>query len=222
MRSCCGPLRKRSFGFLDSHSRNRRTEISVSKVDLRQIVASKQPKVGNVFVIAIDGRGGSGKSTLAKWLSEKLGAQLVRTDDFASWDNPLDWWLLVIERIFRPIENGAKTLGYPRTKWWENHRPEPVVAQPVSHLMILEGVSSSRREFRSYMSLSIFVDTPKEICLRRGVARDAITGKTRDELTQLWKGWFEAEDKYLQRDHPEQLADITVDGTKPFDDQISL
>lgn len=194
----------------------------MTKTHLLQILASKQPKAGKTLFIAIDGRGGSGKSTLAKWLSEKLNAQLVRTDDFASWDNPLDWWPLVIEGIFQPIKNGAQTLSYPRSKWWENHYPEPVVDQPVSDIMILEGVSSSRREFQDYVSLSIFIDTPKDICLRRGLERDINVGKTKEELSQMWEGWFEEEDKYLQQDQPKQRADIEIDGAVPFEDQISI
>ena len=112
-------------------------------VNLREVLSSRQSKVGNTVFIAVDGRGGSGKSTLANWLSEKC-MRSVQTDDFASWDNPLNWWPLVIERVFQPIKSGAKTLSYPRSKWWENYHPDPVVNQPVTDIMILEGVSASR------------------------------------------------------------------------------
>jgi uridine kinase len=189
---------------------------------LLKVLASKQPKAGATLFIAIDGRGGSGKSTLAKWLSEKLNAQVVRTDDFANWDNPLDWWPLVIERVFQPIQNGAQALNYPRSKWWQNHYPEPVVDQPVSDILILEGVGSSRKEFQDYVSFSIFIDTRKDICLQRGLERDSKVGKTREELRQMWEDWFEQEDKYFGQDQPQRRADIEIDGTTPFEDQISI
>lgn len=189
-------------------------------VNLQEILATKQPKVGNTLFIAVDGHGGSGKSTLARLLADKLGASLIQTDDFARWDNPLNWWPLVIERVFEPIKAGAKTLSYPRSKWWENHYPEPVVDQPVTTIMIFEGVSSSRKEFRDCVSLSIFVDTPKEVCLQRGVKRDSGTGKSKEELEKMWTGWFEEEEKYIQRDNPREYADIVIDGTKPFEEQI--
>lgn len=80
------------------------------KVNLKQTISGKQPKVGNTLFIAVDGHGGSGKSTLAKWLAEKLHVSLVETDDFASWNDP-DWWPLVIERVFQPVKNGARTLS---------------------------------------------------------------------------------------------------------------
>src|SRR5712671_104219 len=137
----------------------------MASVDLREVLRFRHPKVGNTLFIAVDGRGGSGKSTLAKYLSEKLNAEVVRTDDFASWENPFDWWPLLIEQVFQPIRNGTWTLHYPRASGWGNLRPKRVAGQPVTEIMILEGVSSSRKEFREYISLSIFIDAPKDICL---------------------------------------------------------
>ncbi len=139
----------------------------------------------------------------------------METDDFATWEDPFDWWPLVIEQVFRPIQSGAKTLSHFRPKRRE-------IAVPVTEVMILEGVSASRREFRPYLSLSIFVDAPKTLCLQRGIARDAVTGKTRDQLEKLWAVWVEEEDKYLERDRPERYADVTVIGAKPFEEQLSL
>lgn len=191
-----------------------------AKVQIQTLINSRQPKVGSVFFIAVDGHGGSGKSTLAKQLSEKLGAEIVHTDDFAGWDNPLNWWPLVIERVFEPIKKGMTTLNYPRSKWWENHHPEPVVDQPVTRVMILEGVSSLRKEFRGYISLGFFVDTPKELCLQRGIERDTSTGKSQEELTEMWTKWFEEEDIYIKRDNPKEHADLVLDGTRPFEDQV--
>ena len=189
-------------------------------IDLRKILSSAELRVGNTLFVAIDGRGGSGKSTLAEFLSQKLNAEIIRTDDFASWENPLEWWPLVIEQIFIPIKNGAKTLSYRRSEWWENHYPEPAVDQPVMPVMIVEGVSSSRREFREYLGLTIFVDAPKELCLQRGVDRDTQTGKRREELTYMWEQWLQAEERYFLRDTPKEFADVVIDGTRPFEEQI--
>jgi uridine kinase len=188
----------------------------MSQLGLQKMIAERSPKVGNTFFIAIDGRGGSGKSTLALWLSEKSGFQVVETDDFATWQNPFDWWPLVIEQVFRSIENGAKTLSRFRRSRGN------VEVQPVTDVMILEGVSASRREFRPYLSLSIFVDAPKPLSLQRGIERDLLKGKTRDQLEKLWAGWVEEEDKYLERDQPERHADVTILGSKPFEEQIAF
>ena len=197
-------------------------QVGPSKINLRRILASTRPKVKNTTFIAIDGRGGAGKSTLAKWLSGKLSASIVRTDDFASWENQFDWWPLVIELVFEPIKTGATTLDYPRSKWWPTHHPEPAVAQPVTPVMILEGVSSSRRELRNCISLSIFVDAPKELCWKRGLERDANKGIAIDELNRMWARWVQEEDEYMKRDHPEEHADILIDGTNPFEEQLTI
>ncbi len=189
-------------------------------INIQNSLATRPSKVAQTKFIAIDGHGGSGKSSLATWLVGKLDAQIIHTDDFASWDNPLDWWPLVIERVFQTINDGARTLSYPRLKLWANHNPEPVVDQLVTSIMILEGVSSLRKEFRPYISLGIFVDTPEGVCLERGLARDSSTGKSRDELTMIWKRWLKDEDEYMNRDQPHDYADIVVDGTKPFDEQL--
>jgi aminoglycoside phosphotransferase (APT) family kinase protein/uridine kinase len=175
-----------------------------------------------IKVLAIDGHGGSGKSTLAEILASKLGAEIIRTDDFASWDNPLNWWPLLIEYVFEPISKGSRTLSYPRSKWWADHHPVPVVDQPVTEIMILEGVTSLRKEFGAYISYGIFVDTPKEICLQRGLARDAgMDGKTDAEIEAMWIAWIAQEDGYIAGDNPKAHANKIVDGSRPFSGQIA-
>lgn len=184
------------------------------------LVLKDSPKTGNTRFIAVDGHGGSGKSTLAKLLAQQLNAEIIHTDDFAGWDNPENWWPLVIERIFEPIKNGATTLSYPRSKWWEAHNPEPVVNQPVTEIMVLEGVSTLRKEFRPYISFGIFVDTPLEICMQRGFDRDkGQDGKSDDEIKRMWHDWYEKEEVYMNRDNPKEFADLVIDGTKPFEEQ---
>lgn len=187
---------------------------------IERIKATK-PKVGNTRFIAIDGHGGSGKSSLAEMLAKQLSAEIIHTDDFAGWDNPENWWPLVIERVFESIKNGATTLNYPRSKWWETHNPEPVVNQPVTDIMILEGVTSLRKDFRPYISFGIFVDTPKEVCLQRGFERDkGQDDKSDDEIKQMWQGWYEKEEVYIARDNPKMFADLVVNGRKPFEEQL--
>lgn len=188
---------------------------------LREHIKEISPKVGSISFIAIDGHGGSGKSTLAEMLAKQLNAEIIHTDDFAGWDNPENWWPSVIERVFEPIKNGATTLNYPRSKWWETHNPEPVVNQPVTQIMILEGVSSLRKEFRPYIAFSIFVDTPVKVCLQRGFERDkGQDGKSDDEIKSMWQDWYEKEEAYMHRDNPKGFADLVLDGTIPFEEQV--
>jgi len=182
-----------------------------------------------IFLIAIDGHGGSGKSTLANLLSEKLGAEIIHTDDFASWNKSPDWWRRIIEEIFEPIKNGEKLLNYERGKWWKTHNPEPVVNQPVTPIMILEGVTALRKEFRPFINYGIFVDTPPEIFLQREFERSDDQnpdqhpdGKTDDEMWEILQGWYEKELDHFEKDQPRDFADLIIDGTKPFEEQIDI
>lgn len=189
--------------------------------ELKERILKTSPKVGSVRFVFIDGHGGSGKSTLAEMLAKQFNAEIIHTDDFAGWDNPENWWPLVIERVFEPIINGATTLSYPRSKWWETHNPEPVVDQPVTDIMILEGVSALRKEFRPYVSFGIFADTPKDICLQRGLERDkGNDGKTDEEIIEMWRQWYEKENSYIARDNPATFANLILDGSIPFTEQL--
>jgi uridine kinase len=158
-------------------------------------------------VIAIDGLGGAGKSTLAGQLSEELGGvPIVPTDDFASWDNPVDWWPRVIEQVLRPLATGD-VARYRRYDWearrlsgWVElpHRPPTV---------ILEGVTAGRSEFDAFLSFRIWVEAPRELRLQRGVERDG------EAMRDQWISWMLAEDEYVARDDPAARADVIVAGT---------
>ena len=185
------------------------------------LLESRQPKAGRTKLVAIDGHGGSGKSTLARLLSQQLGAEIIHTDDFASWDNPKDWWPLLIDRVLVPISEGAQTLSYPRSQWWPDHEPPPMVKQPVTSVMLLEGVSALRVEFRPYLTVGVFISAPREVCLQRGTQRDADHG-TPDEIKRLWETYYTEEEGYLLRDDPETYADVVLNGTQPFEYQVLM
>lgn len=159
-----------------------------------------------IKLVAIDGHGGSGKSTLAAKLAKKLGAEVLHTDDFASWDNPQDWWPRLISEVFDPISHGVRKLNYERSKWSAEHNPKSVKDQKVTKIMLMEGVSSARKEFRPYLSYAIWVETPLEICIKRGIERDG------EHMRQQWEKWLKEEDEFIKRDNPRAYADLKVSG----------
>ena len=58
---------------------------------LTEAIRSSQAPAGvKTRIVAIDGQGGAGKSTLASLLAQQLDAPIIQTDDFASWENPVD------------------------------------------------------------------------------------------------------------------------------------
>ena len=173
--------------------------------------------------ISVDGHGGSGKSTFAQKLAHQLGAQVIHIDDFTGQDAADDWYKSLLTNVIEPALAGAVTLSYSRAKWWPEHHPDPVVNQPVTPIMIIEGVCSSRNELREYLSLKVFVDTPRAICIERGLARDrGMGGKSDAEIVALWKQWLIWDDQYFAKDNPQAAADLQVDGTRPFDEAYEI
>ncbi|MCA9334485.1 (d)CMP kinase [Candidatus Saccharibacteria bacterium] len=159
-----------------------------------------------IKIVAIDGHGGSGKSTLAVKLAKELDAEVIHTDDFASWDNPTNWWPQLQDQVLEPIKQGAKTLSYKPSSWAPDHYPEPVKDQPVTPIMILEGVSSTRKEFRPYLSYAIWVEAPKGVCIARGLERDG------EDMREQWEQWWADEEKYIAEHKPQEYANQIVSG----------
>jgi len=156
-------------------------------------------------VVAIDGHGGAGKSTLAAALAHELGgARIVRTDDFASWNVPLDWWPRLLEEVLEPLARG-ETARYLRSNW--EAKPDAGVEEVApAPFVVLEGVSASREAFRPFLTFSIWVETPRELCLRRGLERDG------EQARAQWEAWMAEEDEYVEREQPRRRADLVLRG----------
>jgi uridine kinase len=155
-------------------------------------------------IVAVDGLGAAGKSTLASELADELGAAVVHTDDFASWDNPIDWWPTLLEKVLEPLAKGRAARFVPNP-WGGPERPS--VELDAGGIVIVEGVTASREAFRPYLTFSIWVETPRDIRLARGLARDG------DAAQPLWETWMAAEDRYVERERPREHADVIVSGT---------
>ncbi|UCZ88782.1 (d)CMP kinase [Gordonia sp. WA4-43] len=148
-------------------------------------------------IVAIDGPSGAGKSTIADLLVADLrargvGVTLVRTDDFATWDDPVAWWPELETDVLHPFTRRRDYRYRPRV--WQDGVPAPgprvwIEWQP---LLIIEGVSSARRRIADRLSHALWLDggTPSER-LERTVARD---GEDARGHLQAWqefeRGWF--------------------------------
>jgi hypothetical protein len=96
-------------------------------------------------IVAIDGPGGAGKSSLAAYIARELDAPIIHTDDFASWENPVNWWPELIEKVLKPLAAGRPACYMP-TSWGGPERKQ-VVVEP-AEFVLLEGVTASRDAFR--------------------------------------------------------------------------
>lgn len=148
-------------------------------------------------IVAIDGPSGAGKSRVADALMAKLaanrtGAVLVRTDDFATWDNPVAWWPELETDVLHAFIRRHDYQYRPRV--WHDGVPEPGTRvwyrwQP---LLVIEGVSSARRRIANRLTHTLWLDgPPAEERLERAVARDGEQARPHlAQWQQFERGWF--------------------------------
>ncbi len=161
------------------------------------------PRLGRTRLLAVDGPSGSGKSTRAVALVAVLRGRgvstaLVRTDDLASWDEPVAWWSRLERGVLVPAAAGRAGRFTPTV--WDVPRCD--VEVPVTDVLVVEGVSSARRRVAARVSLALWVElAPAAARLERAVARD---GERERAHLQAWQhfeqGWFDVDDTRARAD----------------------
>jgi streptomycin 6-kinase len=106
--------------------------------------------------------------------------------------------------VLEPLARGEAAAFVPND--WGGPPKERVVVEP-GGVVVLEGVTASREAFRPYLALSIWVETPRELCLQRGLERDG------EAMRAQWEAWLAAEDRYIAAERPQEHADAVVLGT---------
>ena len=174
--------------------------------DLAERVLATPPRPGPVRLVAIDGPGGSGKTTFAGRLAAALGdAQVVHTDDFVdSWGDPMGFWPRLREQVLDPLLAG-RAGRYQRYDWlagelagWHD--------VPLAPAVVIEGVSSARRDVAGALTLAVWVETPPSLRLRRALARDGAG------MLEQWRLWMSLESAHFATDATRERADVFVDG----------
>ncbi len=158
-----------------------------------------------VFV-GIDGLGGAGKSTLAQRLADEVeDTCLVHLDDFARPGVP-GWEQARFEQqLAQPLRSGREG-RYQRWDWDSDTGAEWHTV-PVDSVVVVEGVSSTRTELSVPWSLTVWVDTPRDLRLARGVKRDG------EALRAQWENvWMPEEDAYVDAQSPHLRADLVIRG----------
>lgn len=167
-------------------------------------------------LVAITGGSGSGKTWLVRRLKHRLGraAGLLSVDDFYrdlshltlcerarhNFDHPKAIeWSLFGDRLRRIRAGEAAML--PRYDFaTHTRRSEPRRWTP-RPIVLLDGLWLLHRpELRSLYALSVFVDCPEELRLRRRLARDQRErGRTRDSvLHQFYRQVTPMHDRFVQ------------------------
>jgi len=159
-----------------------------------------------VRIVGIDGCGGAGKTTFARRLVTAANDNwpTIHTDDFASHDEPMQWWPRMLAQVIEPLLHNQPATFRPYD--WVQRRPgEPIVIAP-SDVIVIEGVGATRSAWRDRLALGVWVDTDSDLRLRRGLERDG------EELADFWRDWRIAEDDYVKDEQPQQHADLVVAG----------
>jgi uridine kinase len=73
-------------------------------------------------------------------------------------------------------------------------------------LLLIEGVTSTRREFRPFLAARIWIECPRALRLERGLLRDG------SDALANWESWMAAEDTYIADHQPHRDADFTIHG----------
>jgi uridine kinase len=173
--------------------------------DLAAMIRLSPPRCGQVRVVAVDGSGGAGKSVFARRLALSLGGvPVVHTDDFASWEDPHDWWDRFEVTVLGPLARGdlVRYQAYD----WAGHRFGDWQEIPASDVVIVEGVSSSRQAAVDRLTVAIWIEAPREERMTRGIARDG------ESMRPAWEQWIAEEDVHFARDRTRERADVIVDG----------
>ena len=177
-----------------------------------EILAALGPiDAGAPGIVGIDGPAGSGKSTLAAQLAAETGAPVVGVDEFVGWTD-LDpsgttWWPRLLREVVEPFLAGRDS-AYRRRDWYGDPEglgllPEPVPL-PAGPLLVLEGVSVTRRAIAGRLALRVWVEAPRAVRLARGLARDGEAERGH------WARWQELEDAFFAADGTRARADLVV------------
>ena len=191
----------------------------------RVVQAVTELELDGFALVSIDGPGGSGKSTLATELGKSLGRTkritVVHGDDFYrpmpaedrlllgpadGYDQYFDWQRLR-DQVLIPLASG-KAGQYQRYDWLTGALAVGELHHvPRSGVVIVEGVYTARPELAGYYDLTVWVDTPREICMRR------LGERGHDHGPGNWgERWRAAEEHYLAATRPVSRLDLTVRG----------
>ena len=180
------------------------------------------------ILVAIDGRSGAGKSTVAAILAAATHATVVPSDDFfaaeitsAQWEarsgperarDAIDWRRLR-EEALEPLLAGRSVTWHPfdfaagaRPDGTYAISPELMRREPAP-VIILDGAYSTRPELADLTALTILVEVPPAVRLKRLAGREAP-----DFLASWHARWDVAEDFYFAHVRPPSAFDLVVDG----------
>lgn len=172
----------------------------------------------NALLIGIDGQGAAGKTTLAENLQKfDPSIDIISMDDFYlpkpdrpkgnAFTKPIggdfDWQRLEQE-VLKPLSSN-KEVTYQICHWNSDTILSETKTVSPTGIIIIEGIYAIRPELKDYYDYMIWIDTPQDLRLQRGIARNGIQTKN------LWlHEWMPHEDRYVKIYKPYAYADEVI------------
>jgi uridine kinase len=175
-------------------------------------VLASGPTLGRTRLVCVDGPAGSGKTTLAASLRRATrdavghtSVHLLHLDDvYEGWTGLSAGMRTVAEDVVEPLRRGEPG-RYRRYDWVRDHLAEEHVVEPVE-VLVLEGVGAGNASYADAITLLVWVETPPDVRLDRGLARDG------EAMREHWLAWRAQEDAMFAEHRTRERADLVVDG----------
>jgi uridine kinase len=173
------------------------SEASGAETEVERVVAASA--AATPAIILIDGRSGSGKTELGFAVADALGAQLVRLDDlYPGWQG-----LEAGSELVRTDVLGRRR--WTRWDWASGALAEEHVVDP-DRPLVIEGSGALSRANRAMATLGVWVELDAPTRKARALARDG------EAYEPHWDEWAAQEQVFVDRERPDVLADIRIDG----------
>ena len=150
-------------------------------------------------IILIDGRSGSGKTELATELAPRLAAELVRLDDmYPGWEG--------LEAASESVRTDILDANRWRRWDWSSGRPAEWHELDPARALVVEGSGALSRANRQLATLGVWVSLDETTRKARAMARDGAMYEPH------WADWAAQEQRFIDRERPDSLADVIVRG----------
>jgi cytidylate kinase len=150
-------------------------------------------------IVLIDGKSGSGKTELARRLAPAIGATLVRLDDLYPGWGGLEAASVMVS---------GETLTLNRWQRWDWFADSPAEWHEVDRTrpLVVEGSGALTRAARAAATFGIWVELDEPNRKRRALARDGAS------YAPHWDRWAAQERIHFERERPDRLADLIING----------
>ncbi|OBW60495.1 uridine kinase [Solibacillus silvestris] len=175
------------------------------------------------YIIALDGLSGAGKTTLVIQLKRILkNLVIIHIDDFIverdkRYDTGQEQWFeyyqlqwdteYLKEHLYQKIQQNVSPFKLPFYQKQEDTHVIKTIDLSSNSIVIIEGIFLLRDEWKNFYDYIVFLDCPKEIRYERVLLRDTYIGDLEARLKKYNERYWIAEEYYLIKQKPFELAD---------------